>query len=392
MISERINDITLSGTMEISAKAIELQEQGIKVVNLAVGEPDLPTPEHIKEAGIEAINNNRTKYTTNTGLLELKEAVRRKFKNDYNAEYFINEIIISTGAKQALYNAIQTIISSGDEVIIPSPYYVSYIDIVKLAGGVPIIVNTKKENSFKLTINEFNENISSKTKAILFCNPSNPTGAVFSKAELQGIVEVALENNILLISDEIYEKIIYDSLSFTSVASFGKEVKNNAIIINGVSKAYSMTGWRIGYACSTKEIIEGMGKLQSHSTSNACTISQHAAIAALNGSQKCVNAQRKVFEERRNYLLEELNKIENISFVLPEGAFYFFIDIGKILASNTSIKTDRDFCIKLLNENHVATVPGSAFGMENHIRISYSKSLEELKLAIKNMRTFLRKN
>ena len=392
MIASRINNITLSGTMAISAKTIELQNQGIDVVNLSVGEPDLPTPNHIKEAGISAIQKNQTKYTTNTGLLELKNSIRQKFRNDYNADYSTEEIIVSTGAKQALYNAVQTIVSPDDEVIIPVPYYVSYIDMVKLAGGIPVVVNTSRANSFKLTSDEFAKNISSKTKAVLFCNPSNPTGSVFSKEELKAIVEIALKNNIMILSDEIYEKLIYDSLSFTSVASFGKKVKDMSIIINGVSKAYSMTGWRIGYACAPKEIINGMGKLQSHSTSNACTISQHAAIAALNGSQECVVNQKKIFEERRNYLVKELKEIENISFVFPEGAFYIFIDISKILNSKNAIKTSNEFCLKLLNENRVATVPGTAFGMEKYIRISYSKSLEELKLAINRIKEFLDKN
>jgi aspartate aminotransferase len=389
MIAERIDNITLSGTMEIAAKAIELQNNGIDIINLSVGEPDLPTPQHIKEAAIKAIQNNQTKYTINTGLVELKDAIRQKFRNDYNAKYSRDEIIVSTGAKQALYNAIQTIISPEDEVIIPAPYYVSYIDMVKLAGGTPVIVNTKMENKFKLTASEFKNNISSKTKAILFCNPSNPTGSVFTKDELQSIVEVALKNNLTIISDEIYEKLIYGTASFTGVASLGAETTNSSIIINGVSKAYSMTGWRIGYACAPKEIVNGMGKLQSHSTSNACTISQHAAIVALNGSQTCVEEQRKIFEERRDFLVKELSKIQNISFNIPDGAFYFFINIEKLIISSKSIKTSRDFCLKLLNESHVATVPGSAFGIEKYLRISYSRSMKELEIAMKRLKDFL---
>lgn len=389
MIANRIEAITLSGTMEISAKAIELQNNGFDVINLSVGEPDLPTPEHIKEAGINAIKKNYTKYTANTGLVELKDVIRQKFITDYNAEYSRNEIIVSTGAKQSLYNGIQTIISEGDEVIIPAPYYVSYIDMVTLSGGTPVIVNTNPENNFKLTANQFEQNITSKTKAILFCNPSNPTGSVFSKEELQNIVGVALKNNLTIISDEVYEELVYDPISFTGVASLGKKVVNNSIIINGVSKAYSMTGWRIGYACASKEIISGMGKLQSHSTSSASSISQHAAIAALSGSQYCVKEQKKIFKERRNYLTAELSKIKSLSFNIPNGAFYFFINIKKVLDSSIKIKTDREFCLEFLREENVATVPGSAFGMENYIRVSYSKSIENLELAIKKLKKFI---
>ncbi len=389
MISQKIKNITLSGTMEIAAKVIELQNNGIDIVNLSVGEPDLPTPEHIKEAGINAIRNNQTKYTSNTGLIELKKAIQKKFKDDYNANYSTDEIIVSTGAKQALYNAIQTIISSKDEVIIPAPYYVSYIDMVKLAGGNPVIVNTTRENKFKITAAEFEQNISGKTKAILFCNPNNPTGSVYTKKELQDIVKVALKNNLIIVSDEIYEKLIYDSLEFTGIASFGEKVKNNSIIINGVSKAYSMTGWRIGYACAPDEIINGMGKIQSHSTSNANTISQHATITALTGPQTCVKEQKNIFEKRRDFLVNELNKIKNISFDIPHGAFYFFIKIEKILDSSNHLKTSREFCLDLLNNGHVATVPGSAFGMENYIRISYSKSMEELESAVNRIKKYI---
>ncbi len=389
MISQKIKNITLSGTMEIAAKVIELQNNGIDIVNLSVGEPDLPTPSHIKEAGINAIRNNQTKYTSNTGLIELKKAIQKKFKDDYNASYTTDEIIVSTGAKQALYNAMQTIISSKDEVIIPAPYYVSYIDMVKLAGGNPVIVNSTKENKFKITATEFEQNISEKTKAILLCNPNNPTGSVYTKKELLDIAKVALKNNLIIVSDEIYEKLIYDSLKFTSIASFWGKVKHNSIIINGVSKAYSMTGWRIGYACGSEEIITGMGKIQSHSTSNANTISQHATIAALTGSQTCVEEQKNIFEKRRNFLVNELNKIKNISFDIPQGAFYFFIKIEKILNSSSHLKTSSEFCLDLLNNGHVATVPGSVFGMENYIRISYSNSMKELESAVNRIKKYM---
>ncbi|MCP5061157.1 MAG: pyridoxal phosphate-dependent aminotransferase [Ignavibacteriae bacterium] len=391
MISLKIKNIDFSGTMEIAAKTIEMQNSGIDVVNLCVGEPDLPTPDHIKEAAQIAIKNNHTKYASNSGLKELKISIQKKYEKEYNVKFSLDEIIVSNGAKQSVYNAIQTIIDENDEVIIPAPYYVSYVDMVKLAGGVPKTIQTSAQNNFKITVKEIEQNINSKTKAIILCNPSNPTGAVFTQNELIDIVEVSIENNLSIISDEIYEKLIYDSLDFTSIATLGKKVINNSIIINGVSKSYSMTGWRIGYALANKTITEGMNKLQSHSTSSACTISQHAAIAALNGFQECVELQRKIFEERRNYIINELEKIDLVSFTIPAGAFYFFVDISKAIEISKTISNSRDFCLKLLNENLVATVPGSVFGMEGFIRISYSKSMDELKIAMKRFIEFLEK-
>ncbi len=391
MISQKINNIAFSGTMEIAAKTIEMQSEGIDVVNLCVGEPDLQTPEHIKEAAKIAISNNQTKYTSNTGLKELKIAIQKKYEREYKTKFNLDEIIISNGAKQSVYNAIQTVVNVNDEVIVPAPYYVSYIDMIKLARGIPKTISTSAKNDFKLTATELKENISSKTKAIILCNPSNPTGAVFTKNELTEIVEISLANNLIIISDEIYEKLIYSSSKFIGIASLGKKAIENSIIINGVSKSYSMTGWRIGYALANKEITEGMNKLQSHSTSAACTISQHAAIAALNGSQECVEDQRKIFEKRKSFLAEELTKINSISFTLPDGAFYFFIDISEIIKKSKSISNSKDFCLKLLDEGLVATVPGSVFGMEGFIRISYSKSLDELKTALERFKNFVEK-
>ncbi len=389
MLSQKINNIAFSGTMEIAAKTIEMQNAGIDVVNLCVGEPDLPTPEHIKEAAKIAITNDQTKYTSNSGLVELKIAIQKKYAREYRIKFSSDEIIISNGAKQSVYNAVQTVVNSDDEVIVPAPYYVSYIDMIKLAGGKPKIVKTSAQNNFKVSTSDLEQSITPKTKAIILCNPSNPTGAVFSKTELEQIVEVCLSNNLIIISDEIYEKLIYASTKFTSIASLGKNTIENSIIINGVSKAYSMTGWRIGYALASKKIVEGMNKLQSHSTSAACTISQHAAIAALNGSQECVEEQRKIFEKRKNFIAKELTKINSISFTMPDGAFYFFIDISKVIDNSKSISNSREFCFKLLDEGLVATVPGSVFGMENFIRISYSKSMDELKTAIARFRNFV---
>jgi len=386
MVSPRIENIAFSGTMEIAAKSIEMQSNGIEVLNLCVGEPDLPTPEHIKIAAQKAIAENKTRYTINSGIKELRQAVCDKFLNEYNAKFDSNEVIISTGAKQAVYNSLQAIISENDEVLLPKPYFVSYPHMIKLAGGVPKVVETKTENSYKLTSNELIENITSKTKALILCNPNNPSGAVYTRDELLSLIEAAYENNLMIISDEIYEKLIYDDATFISVASFGEKYKENLIIVNGVSKAYAMTGWRIGYAVSTKEIIAGMNKLQSHSTSNACTISQYAALEALTGPQDVVEEQRKIFEIRRNLIHDAINEIDCLSFIEPHGAFYFLVNIKEVIKRSEIINNSKDFCLKLLDEGHVATVPGSVFGMEGYIRISYAKSKEELTEAMKRIK------
>lgn len=387
MLAPRINNVTLSGTMEIASKTIEMQSSGINVFNLCVGEPDLPTPENIKEAANKAIFENKTKYTLNTGIVELRKAICEKFKKEYNSDYDINEVIVSNGAKQSVYNALQTIITDGDEVLIPLPYYVSYPEMVKLAGGIPKFVATQLSNSYKMTPDEFKNSITSKSKVLILCNPNNPTGSVYTKEELSSIVEIAVDNNLVVISDEIYEKLIYNPAVFTSVTELNHKYKDSLIVINGVSKAYSMTGWRIGYAVSSKEICTGMSKLQSHSTSGAGSISQYASLEALTGSQKSVENQRRIFEERRDLLISKLGEIDSLNFIHPDGAFYLFVGIQDVLKKSQIINDSREFCMKLLNEGHVATVPGTVFGMEGYIRLSYSKSKEELLSAVERIKT-----
>ena len=389
MISKRVKDIAFSGTMNIAGKTIEMQSKGINVINLCVGEPDLTTPDHIKRAGIDAIISNKTKYTLNTGIKELREAISQKFKTEYGTDYSINEIIVSNGAKQSCYNAIQTVIGEGDEVLIPKPYYVSYPHMVKLAGGIPIFIETKKRNSFNPTPEEIIKYISERSKLLILCNPSNPTGAVLNADELKSLAQTAVDNNMMILCDEIYEKLIYNSFPFTGIAELDDEFKENIVIVNGVSKTYSMTGWRIGYALSTKKIVEGMSKVQSHSTSGASSISQYAALAALLGPQNSVEEQRIIFEERKLFIENQLLEINDLSYIKPNGAFYFFIDISKVLKKSSTIKNSTDFCNLLLEKGHVATVPGIVFGIEGFIRISYAKSMGDLKKAMVRIRKFI---
>lgn len=383
MLSAKLDKIAFSQTMNISAKTIEMQNDGITVYNLCVGEPDLPTPEHIKLAGKKAIEENKTKYTVNSGIKELKEAIRDKYLKEYNAEYNLDEIIISNGAKQSVYNVLQAVVSEGEEVILPLPYYVSYPDMIHLAGGVTKYVTTKIENEFKLTAEELRNNITENTKVVILCNPNNPSGSVYTKDELKSLVEVAYEYNLLILSDEIYEKLIYDSFEFTSIATLWKKYRNNLVLVNGVSKTYSMTGWRIGYTLAIKEIISGMNRVQSHSTAHPCSISQYAAVAAINGDQACVENQRKIFEERKVLVSNALKEIDLFSFIEPKGAFYFFVNIQKLIDQSSILNNSNDFCNKLLDEAHVAAVPGNVFGMEGYIRITYAKSCEELSEAMK---------
>ena len=391
MLSTKLEKIAFSQTMQIAAKTIEMQNNGLTVYNLCVGEPDLPTPDHIKLAGQKAISENKTRYTVNSGIKELKEAIRKKYLKEYNAEYGLDEIIISNGAKQAVHNALQAIISEGDEVLLPLPYYVSYPDMIHLAGGITKFVGTLEKDEFKLTAEELKKNITDKTKALILCNPNNPSGSVFTKVELENLLKIAADKGLIILSDEIYEKLIYDSFEFTSAASFGEKYKNKLIIVNGVSKTYSMTGWRIGYTLSTKEIIGGMNRVQSHSTSHPSSISQYAAVVAINGDQSCVEEQRKIFEERKNLVSKSLSEIELFSFVEPKGAFYFFVNIQKLIEKSSLLNNSNDFCNMLLDEAHVAAVPGSVFGMEGYIRITYAKSCEELSEAMKRIKIAVNK-
>lgn len=380
--------------MKIAAEAKLLIENGEDIIDLTVGEPDLPTPQNIKDAGIKAIQNNFTKYTTNVGTLELRKAICEKLKNDNSLYFSSDEIIVSNGAKQSIFTAIQTVVDADDEVIFSSPYYVSYPEMVKIAGGVSVIIPTDESTEFKITPQQLDAAITSKTKLLIICNPSNPTGSVYSKEELIELVEVIRNKNILILSDEIYEKLVYDDFKYFSFASIDENIKERTITINGCSKTYSMTGWRIGYAAANKEIINAMAKYQSHNTGNASSISQLAALEALTGNQDSVSFAQNEFEKRRNYFWNELISIDGISCYKPKGAFYFFPNVQSLFGKSVDsfvIQNSIDFATFLLRYAEVATVPGIGFGAEGYIRISYSSSIEKLKLATERIKEAVKK-
>ena len=391
MISQKISQVSPSITLAISAKAKEMKQQGLDVIGFGAGEPDFDTPQHIKAACIEAIESGFTKYTPASGIVELKEAVREKFLKDNGLEYSIKEIIIGCGAKHVLYNTMQVLCNEGDEVLLPSPYWVSYTEQIKLAGARPVIVYTSPETNFKVIPEVLEQHITPKTKLLIMNSPSNPTGSVYSKEELEQIGEIALKHNLLIISDEIYEKIIYDGVTHVSIASFSKELKEKTIVVNGHSKSYSMTGWRIGYAAGPEPIIKAMGNLQSHSTSNPTSFAQKGALAALTGPQEMVGEMVREFAARREYLLKRLEAIEGVSCTNPQGAFYVFPSIKGLLgksAGDVPITDSMSFCNALLDQVQVAAVPGEAFGHDDHIRLSYATSLENIEKGLDRISKF----
>ncbi len=385
MLSERVTRIGESETLRIMAKAKELKARGVDVINMSVGEPDFPTPENIKQAGKTAIDHDITRYTPNPGLPELKQAIAAKIKRDSNLDYSPDEIIVSSGAKNSLFNLFMALIGPGEEVIIPAPYWVSYPQQVTLAGGRPVIVHTREEDGFKLTPETLEQAINFNTKAVLINNPSNPTGTAYTREELDALCRTAVREGLYIVADEIYEKLVYDGFRFASVASLGKDVKQRTIVINGVSKAYSMTGWRLGWAAGPKEIIAAMGKVQGHNTSNACSVSQMAAIEALEGPQMDVARMVSEFQRRRNYVLQKLKMIPDVSCVEPKGAFYVFPNFSAYFDKEYEgmlIRNSHGLAYFLLKYANVAVVPGAAFGRNDCIRISYATSMENVEKAM----------
>ena len=386
LIAERMSLIKPSPTMAVTKMAAEMKAAGQDIIGLGAGEPDFDTPDHIKNAAIEAIKNGETKYTAVDGTPALKKAIAKKFYKDNSIKYNIDEIIVSVGGKQVLYNALMSSINPGDEVIIPSPFWVSYPDMVSLAGGVPIIVEGKEKNNFKIQPEDIRDKISTKTKWIIINSPSNPTGSSYSAEELRDIGNLLLEyENIFVMSDDIYEKIIYDDFKFFSLAEVVPELKDRILTVNGVSKAYAMTGWRIGYAGGPKHLITAMSKLQSQSTSNPSSISQAAALAALEGPEEFLLERNERFKTRRNMVVKMLNECNGLSCIKPSGAFYVYPScsgiIGKSSKEGKLIENSIDFSSYLLESVGVAVVPGSAFGADPFFRISYATSASILEEA-----------
>lgn len=387
-LAKRVASLTPSSTLAITAKAKELKAAGHDVIGLGAGEPDFNTPQHIMEAAVKAMYDGHTKYTPSGGLATLKQEIIKKFQQDQQLDYKPSEIIVCVGAKHALYTLFQVILDEGDEVIIPTPYWVSYPEQVKLAGGVPVYVEGLEENEFKITPQQLEQAMTDRTKAVIINSPSNPTGVIYTKEELQALGEVCLAHDVLIVSDEIYEKLIYGGHEHISIAQLSPDLKKQTIIINGVSKSHSMTGWRIGYAAGDAEIIGAMTDLASHSTSNPTSIAQYAAIAAYSGPQEPVEQMRQAFEQRLNIIYERLIQIPGFSCVKPQGAFYLFPN-AKEAATMTGYEHVDAFVEALLEEAKVALVPGSGFGAPNNVRLSYATSLDSLHEALNRIETFI---
>ena len=386
-ISDSLNRIKPSATMVITAKAVQLKREGKKVIGLSAGEPDFDTPDHVKKAAIDAINKGYTKYTNVEGIPELRQAIVDKFKIDNDLSYSIDEVIVGTGGKQILYNALVSSINKDDEVIIPAPYWVSYPDMTLLAGGKPIIVNCSIETGFKLTAKELEKVVTNKSKWLILNSPSNPTGACYTRKELEEIADIVRNHdNLYVITDDIYEYIVYDNFEFFTFAQVAPDLKDRVLTVNGVSKSHCMTGWRIGYAVGPKILIKAMIKIQGQSTSNASSISQHAALAGISGSNDFLKPCLKAFDERRHFVFNKLNSIQGISCLLPEGAFYAYPNVSGLVGKKTNegkiLNNDTDIVEWLLETAEVAAVPGVAFGLEPFFRVSYATSLDLLKEAM----------
>ena len=393
-LSKKAGNISPSITLSITAKANELKAQGVDVVSFGAGEPDFNTPQNIINAAIKAMNDGKTKYTPAGGILELKKTICKKFKEDNDLDYAPDQITISTGAKQCLANTFMAILNPGDEVLIPIPYWVSYPELVKLADGVPVFVETSKENNYKYTIADLEKAVSNKTKAILLNSPNNPTGTIYHKDELIEIAEFAKKHDLLIVSDEIYEKLIYDGEKHISIASLSDDAYERTIVINGVSKTYAMTGWRLGYVAASKEITKLMTSIQSHMTSNVNTITQYATIEALNGPVEDLNNMVKEFERRRNFMIDRLSKIDGVSIIKPNGAFYIMVNIASYFNKafkGEVINNSLDFARVLLDEEKVAVIPGSGFGLDEYIRLSYATSMDIIESGIDRIDAFLNK-
>lgn len=391
--SLKVQQIEKSRTAVLTGLANQMQREGVDVIALTAGEPDFPTPLHVKQAAIKAIEENFTHYTLLEGIPELKDAICQKFKHDNNLHFEPSQILVSCGAKQSIFNTLQALCNPDDEVVIQAPHWVTYPSMIKLIGATPRIIETNEETRFKVTAKQLRKTINAKTKAFLFNSPANPTGAVYSQGEIEELAEVVRQTGIYVISDEVYEKIIFDGTKHFSIGSI-KQIKDQVVTVNGVSKAYAMTGWRVGYLGAVEEITRACAKVQGQITSNANSIAQRAAVAALTGSQDDVEMMRKEFEKRRDHVVEHLSKVSGIEFIKPQGAFYFFPSVKSFVgkrADGKLMKDDEEICRFLLEEEHLVVVPGTPFGGKNHFRTSFACSMKELEEGMKRMKSGLKK-
>lgn len=393
-LSRKAQAIEPSLTLAITAKAKEMKEKGIDVISFSAGEPDFNTPKNIINAAIKAMEYGNTKYTSVNGILQLREAICKKFKDDNGLEYNPSQIVVSTGAKQSLANTFLAILNPGDEVIVSTPYWVSYPELIKLADGKPVFVEGDEKSNYKFTKENLEKAVTAKTKAIVLNTPNNPTGTIYNKEELEVIADFAKKYNIIIISDEMYEKLIYDNENHISIASLSKDAYERTIVINGLSKSYAMTGWRIGYCAASEKIAKLMISIQSHVTSNVCSITQYAALEALSGPQDEITKMINEFEKRRNYMINRIESIDNLSIVKPKGAFYIMINIENCLGKEINGKILNDsmeFCASLLENEKLAVIPGKAFGLNNYIRVSYATSMEAIKEGLNRIESFIKK-
>jgi aspartate aminotransferase len=382
--ASRLQQLTPSLTLAIDSKAKAMLAEGIEVFGFGAGEPDMDTPEHIKAAAIKALQDGRTKYTPSAGIPELRQAISQKFLKDNGLDYKSSQVIVSNGAKQSCFNAIAAVVNEGDEVIIPAPYWLSYPEMVRIVGGEPVFIQTREENNWKITPEDFENAMTPRTKMIIINSPGNPTGSLYTREELKALSEVAAEEDIYILSDEIYEKLTYDGAEHVSIASVSPEAYDLTITINGFSKAYAMTGWRLGYLAAPEPIARAIDSMQSHMTSNPCSFAQYGALAALTGDQQCVADMREEFDIRRQYMFERLTQIQGVSAVRPQGAFYVLANISAL-----GLKS-QNFADRLLSKSSVAVVPGIAFGDDRTIRLSYATSLDVIKSGLDRIEEFCR--
>ncbi len=391
-LSRVASAVQASTTVAIDSKAKQMKADGIDVVGFGAGEPDFNTPDNINMEAIRAICDGKTKYTPPAGIIPLRKAICNRLKLDCDLDYDYTQIVVASGAKHCVYVTFRALLNPGDEVIVPAPYWVSYSEMIKMAGGVPVLVVAGEDQGFKATGEQIKAAITDKTKCVIINNPSNPTGALYSKDELQEIADICVENDLYIISDEIYYQLIYDNAEFVSIASLGKDVYDHTIIINGVSKSYAMTGWRIGYVAASKEIAKIMSNYLSHSTGAPSTISQWASIEALNGPQEGIEAMRQEFEKRRNYMVKRMNEIPGVSCRIPEGAFYVMMNISQLLGKTiggATITSADDFAMAFLDQGLVAVVPSTGFGIDNFVRWSYATSMENIEEGLNRLEKFL---